>query len=54
MDIITNSWRNADPFIVEHQCNNPMSVADWAGQGIEMPPPTDEWIRDAGNLFVLG
>ncbi len=50
MNLITSDWKNANPFIVQHQCNNPISVADWAGEGIERPPDTDEWIQEAGML----
>ncbi|KAK9842617.1 hypothetical protein WJX84_002046 [Apatococcus fuscideae] len=50
MNIITGDWKNANPFTVEHQCNNPISRADWAREGIERPPETDEWIRDAGLM----
>lgn len=52
MNIITNDWKNANPFTVGHQCNNPISRADYAQEGIERPPETEEWIRDAGGLLL--
>ena len=53
MNIITGDWKNANPFLVEHQCNNPISRADYAREGIERPPDTEEWIRDAGWFLLI-
>ena len=52
MNIITNDWKNANPFTVEHQCINPISRADYAQEGVEQPVETEEWIRDAGGLLL--